>query len=246
MATSHLLAHARRVSATAVSTTTHSLRCYSPPTTSRAAPPHASRVCPGRHSPRTVKVRCVCGSNNTSGKPLVKCLKCDFWSHTHCARLTQRTAKRAQFSCHICSAVPRGKKGKGASQSNKMTISIPMHILPSPPTNRSLRSNAPSPLHNLPSVSSTLLPPSSSSAALSPHSHTPQLLSLAPVWPALLHYPSPLLCRPPMWLLNHPNHPQKLSQLMSAAKSLLRAPHPLYPPHPAPSPNLRIICPTSP
>ena len=165
--TSHLLAHAKRVSSTAVSTTTHSLRCYSPPTTSRAAPPHASRACPGRHSPRTVKVRCICGSSNTSGKPLVKCLKCDFWSHTHCARLTQRTAKRAQFSCHICSAVPRGKKGKGSSQSNKMTISIPMHILPSPPTTRSLRSNAPSPLHNLPSASSTLPPPSSSPAALS-------------------------------------------------------------------------------
>ena len=46
MATSHLLAHARRVSSTAVSTTTHSLRCYSPP------PPPTPHNPPGSPSPR--------------------------------------------------------------------------------------------------------------------------------------------------------------------------------------------------
>ena len=118
MATTHLLAHAKRTSSTAVSTSTPALRCYSPaPVSSRAAPPHFSRVCIAGLSPRNEKVRCICGTNATPGRPLVECLHCGFWSHVQCARLTERTAKRSQFACHLCrAATAKGRKGSNHSK----------------------------------------------------------------------------------------------------------------------------------
>ena len=120
--TARLLAHAKRTSVTAVSTTTPALRCYSPPTTTRAAPPVYSRVYTGApFSPE--KVRCVCEGNSLSGKPLVECLQCGLWSHVQCARLRQRTAKRSQFICHHCSRGPKARK----NNTNKgLIIRIPL------------------------------------------------------------------------------------------------------------------------
>ena len=102
MATTHLFA----TPATAVSTTTPALRCYSsPPVSSRAAPPHFSRYCIGENE----KVRCVCGSGNET---VSECLQCGLWSHVQRARLIQRKAKRSQFSCQVCRAVlSKRKKG---------------------------------------------------------------------------------------------------------------------------------------
>ena len=120
--TARLLAHAKRTSVTAVSTTTPALRCYSPPTTSRAAPPVYSRVYTGApFSPE--KVRCVCEGNSHSGKPLVECLQCGLWSHVQCARLTQRTAKRSQFICHHCS---RGQKARKNNTNKGLIVRIPL------------------------------------------------------------------------------------------------------------------------
>ena len=48
------------------------------------------------------KVLCVCGTTINDGKPMVECTSCGAWSHLHCSRLTQRTAKKAIFKCHRC------------------------------------------------------------------------------------------------------------------------------------------------
>ena len=119
--TSCLLAHAKRTSTTAVSSTTPALRCYSPPTTSRAAPPPFSRVHADGTPLSPGKVGCVCGSNSRAEKALVECLQCGLWSHIQCARLTQRTAKRSQFLCYQC------RLGTSKSKSSKrLVVRIPV------------------------------------------------------------------------------------------------------------------------
>ena len=120
MATIRLLAHTKRT-ATTVSTTTPAFRCYSfPPVSSQAAPLNFSHFCFGEND----KVQCVCGSSNITRKPLVQCLQCGLWYHVQCTRLTQCTAKRSQFSCHVCRAVP-SKRKKGFDPTNSMTVRIP-------------------------------------------------------------------------------------------------------------------------
>lgn len=56
-----------------------------------------------------------------------------FLYHVQCARFTQRTAKRSQFSFHLCCASTATAKGReGPNHSKSMMVRAQMHILPSP------------------------------------------------------------------------------------------------------------------
>ena len=161
----HLLALA------AASTTSPALRCYSPPPVSSRAAPHFSRFCIGEKE----KVRCVCGVSSATGKPLVQCLPCSLWSHVQCAR---RTAKRSQFSCHVCRAVPSRRK-KGFDQTRSLAVRIPRHILPSPPSSALGSTSTVSDPHTHPSISNSHPPPippatQSAYASISVQSANPQ------------------------------------------------------------------------
>ena len=90
----------------------------------------------------------------------MKWLKCDFWSHS----VYGETSSILMPYLQCCAQ--REERERGSSQNNKMIISIPRHILPSPPMTRSLCSNTPSSSHYLPSASSNLLLPSLTSASL--------------------------------------------------------------------------------
>ena len=59
------------------------------------------------------KVPCVCGTTINDGKPMVECTNCGAWSHLHCLRLTQRTAKKAICVIAVgeCFPVPGSKCG---------------------------------------------------------------------------------------------------------------------------------------
>ena len=105
-------------------------------------PSSSASLQPGLHWGLFARHREGTGANSAAGKPVVESLQCGFWSHVQCARLTQRTAKRSQFSCHICRAeVPKWKRG-----TNNMIVRIPRHILPALPTTQRLTTSATDPL----------------------------------------------------------------------------------------------------
>ena len=85
----------------------------------------------------------------------MQCLPCSLWSHVQCAR---RTAKRSQFSCHVCRAVPSRRK-KGFDQTRSLAVRIPRHILPSPPSSALGSTSTVSDPHTHPSISNSHPPP---------------------------------------------------------------------------------------
>ena len=100
--------------------------CPAPPS-SRASRASLSSGCTSSKDssiPSTVsdKVHCVCGAMRNDGKPMVECTKCGASSHLQCARLTQRTAKKAVFVCHRCRGNTNDPSGAASLASRRKGV----------------------------------------------------------------------------------------------------------------------------